>query len=65
MNYKYFPHTEADLKAMMEKVGIDSLDALYSQIPDSIRFKGDYQLPSEMSEMEVRDTFAKLGAICW
>ena len=63
MNYKYFPHTEADLKAMMEKVGIDSLDALYSQIPDSIRFKGDYQLPSEMSEMEVRDTFAKLGAM--
>ena len=44
--YKYFPHTDADLQAMLDRVGIDSVDALYSQIPDSIRFKGDYQLPS-------------------
>ena len=61
--FKYFPHTDADLQAMPEKVGIKSLDDLYAQIPDAIRFKGDYQLPSEMSEMEVRDTFAKLGAM--
>ena len=61
--FKYFPHTDADLQAMLEKVGIKSLDDLYAQIPDAIRFKGDYQLPSEMSEMEVRDTLAKLGAM--
>ena len=62
MDYKYFPHTEEDLQAMLAKAGVDSLDALYAQIPDSIRFKGDYQLPSEMSELEVRDTFEKLGS---
>ena len=62
MDYKYFPHTEEDLKAMMEKVGVKDLDALYAQIPDSIRFKGDYKLPSEMSEMEVRQLFEKLGS---
>ena len=62
MDYKYFPHTEEDLQAMLTKAGVDSLDALYAQIPDSIRFKGDYQLPSEMSELEVRDTFEKLGS---
>ena len=62
MNYKYFPHTQDDLQAMLEKVGVDSVDALYAQIPESIRFRGDYQLPSEMSEMEVRDVFAKLGS---
>ena len=62
MNYKYFPHTEDDLQAMMAKAGVDSLDGLYAQIPDSIRFKGDYQLPSEMSELEVRDTFEKLAS---
>jgi glycine dehydrogenase subunit 1 len=60
--YKYFPHTEDDLQAMLAKVGIDSLDALYAQIPESIRFQGDYQLPSAMSEMEVRRTFELLGA---
>ena len=62
MNYKYFPHTEDDLKAMMEKVGVSNLDELYAQIPEAIRFRGDYQLPSEMSELEVRKTFEKLGA---
>ena len=62
MDYKYFPHTQDDLQSMMEKVGIKDLDGLYDQIPDSIRFKGDYQLPSEMSEMEVRQLFEKLGS---
>ena len=60
--YKYFPHTEDDLQAMMAKAEVKDLDGLYAQIPESIRFKGDYQLPSEMSEMEVRDVFAKLGS---
>ena len=60
--YKYFPHTEKDLQAMLSRVGIDSVNALYAQIPESIRFRGDYQLPSEMSEMEVRDVFTKLGS---
>ena len=60
--YKYFPHTEDDLQAMMKKVGVERIDDLYAQIPDAIRFKGDYQLPSEMSELEVRDLFEKLGS---
>ena len=62
MEYKYFPHTQEDLKVMMEKAGVKTLDGLYAQIPESIRFRGDYRIPSEMSEMEVRDTFAKLGS---
>ena len=62
MDYKYFPHTSDDLQAMMEKVGVTDLDGLYAQIPDAIRFKGDYQLPSELSEIEVRQLFEKLGA---
>ena len=62
MNYKYFPHTDNDLKAMLERVGIDSMDALYAQIPDSIRFKDEYKIPSEMSELEVRQLFERLGS---
>ena len=60
--FKYFPHTESDLKAMMDKVGVKDLNDLYAQIPDAIRFKNEYQLPSEMSEMEVRQLFDKLGS---
>ena len=61
--YKYFPHTQDDLWAMLATVGLDSIDALYAQIPESIRFQGDYKLPSEMSEMEVRQVFEKLGSL--
>ena len=60
--YKYFPHTQEDLRTMLEKVGIDSLDDLYPQIPESIRFRGDYKLPTEQSEIEVREGFAILGS---
>ena len=62
MDYKYFPHTQEDLEAMLAKAGVKTLDDLYAQIPDAIRFRGDYELPLEMSEMEVRDTFEKLGS---
>ena len=62
MIYKYFPHTQDDVKAMLDTVGVDSVDALYAQIPESIRFRGEYKLPSEMSEMEVRQLFEKLGS---
>ena len=60
--YKYFPHTENDLKAMMDVVGISSMDELYAEVPEQIRFSGDYDIPSEMSEIEVRRHFEQLGA---
>ena len=60
--YKYFPHTEDDLKVMMERVGVKNLDELYAQIPESIRFKGDYQMESALTEEGVRDVFQTLGS---
>ena len=60
--YKYFPHTDDDLKAMLQKVGVESLDDLYAQIPESIRFKDDYKIPLGASEMEVRQAFELLGS---
>ena len=59
--YKYFPQTSDDLQTMLEKVGVKDLDGLYAQIPDSIRFKGDYELPLSMCEQEVRQLFDRLG----
>ena len=62
MDFKYFPHTDDDLNAMLAKVGVKGLDELYAQIPDGIRFRGDYELPWSCSEMEVRQIFEKLGS---
>ena len=60
--YKYFPHTDDDLKVMMEKVGVKNFDELYAQIPESIRFRGDCQISSEEAETGVRRVFDLLGS---
>ena len=61
MTYKFFPHTEEDLKEMLAKAGVSSLEELYAEVPESIRFKGDYDLPEAMSELEIRQLFDALG----
>ncbi len=47
---------------MLDKVGLKSLDGLYDQIPEDIRFKGDYEIPLGASEIEVRQLFERLGS---
>lgn len=59
--YKYFPHTEADISEMQGKIGLSSLDELYAEIPENIRFDKDYDLKKSMSEDEVRNYFRELG----
>ncbi|NPD92621.1 aminomethyl-transferring glycine dehydrogenase subunit GcvPA [Xylanibacter muris] len=61
MSYKYFPHTEAEVDEMLGRIGVKSLEELYAEVPDSIRFRGEYDLPEAMSEMEVRRLFRELG----
>ncbi len=39
-----------------------NFDELYAQIPESIRFRGDYQISSEETETEVRRAFDLLGS---
>ena len=57
MAFKYFPHTEQDINDMLARVGAKSLDDLYADVPEEIRFKGDYDLPEAMSEIEIRKFF--------
>lgn len=61
MPYKYFPHTEDDIRKMLEKVGVGSLDDLYAELPACVKFNRDYDLPASMSEVEVRKEFEAMG----
>lgn len=59
--HRYLSHTPADIAAMLEKVGAKSVDELFGAIPGNLRLKeSGYNLPAEMSEMEIRDYFGKL-----
>ncbi|MDD4760802.1 MAG: glycine dehydrogenase, partial [Bacteroidaceae bacterium] len=61
MNYKYFPHTEKDIQKMLQTVGVEKLEDLYDEVPESIKFKRDYNLPESKSEIEIRREFETLG----
>lgn len=58
--FSYFPHTEDDIKSMLERIGVGSLDDLYSDVPDKFIYRGEYDLPDAMSEQQVRSFFESL-----
>ena len=62
MSNRYIPHTEEDINAMLEKIGVDSVDSLFSDIPSEVIFKEEYDIPSSMSEIELRKHFKELAA---
>ena len=58
--FSYFPHTEDDIKTMLERIGVGSLDDLYSDVPDKFIYRGEYDLPDAMSEQQVLSFFESL-----
>ncbi len=61
MSNKFIPHTEEDIKVMLDRIGVASVDDLYSDVPSEVIFRQDYDIPSAMSEIELREYFKKLG----
>ena len=62
MTYKFFPHTEDDIRSMLNTCGEQKLEDLYKDIPEELVFKREYDLPEAMSEVEVRRFFDELGS---
>lgn len=60
MGFAYFTHTDDDIRAMLEKIGVRSIDDLYADVPQEVIFREEYDLPDAMSEMEVRREFESL-----
>ncbi|MCM1516680.1 MAG: aminomethyl-transferring glycine dehydrogenase subunit GcvPA [Paraprevotella sp.] len=58
---KYFPHTADDLSEMLKVVGVNSLDELYAEVPEELKFNKELSLPSAMSEIEVRKAITSLS----
>ena len=61
MNFKFFPQTKEEIEQMLKQAGMNSLNDLYADVPEQIRFRGEYDLPEPMSETEIRSLFEKLG----
>jgi glycine dehydrogenase subunit 1 len=50
MKHRYLPMTENDKKAMLEAIGISDVQELFSDIPESVQFKGEYNIKKAKSE---------------
>ena len=60
--FQYFPHTDEDIRAMLDRIGVNSLDDLYADVPADCLYQGEYDLPDAMTEQQVRDFFEGLAA---
>ncbi len=49
----YIPHSEDEIREMLETIGIKSIDELFSDIPDSLKLKDKLSLPDPLSEIEI------------
>jgi glycine dehydrogenase subunit 1 len=58
----YTSLTEADLAAMLEVIGVRSVDELFDSVPASVRLGRPLDLPSGRSQQEVEARLAELAA---
>jgi glycine cleavage system P protein (glycine dehydrogenase) subunit 1 len=59
---RYLPLTEADRKAMLGKIGVADIDALFAAVPNDKLLAGLLDLPKGKSELEVERVMGRLAA---
>ncbi len=59
---RYLPHTEQDISAMLDVIGVDSMDALFGMVPADNRRTAPLALPEPMTEWELNDWMDQLAS---
>ena len=49
----FIPHTETDIRRMLDAIGADSIDDLFDEIPAALRSDDQLDLPAGLNEMEI------------
>ncbi|MBN8190920.1 aminomethyl-transferring glycine dehydrogenase subunit GcvPA [Bacillus sp. NTK074B] len=62
MKHRYLPMTEQDQREMLGQIGVDSVNDLFEDIPEQVRFKGDYKIKEAKSETELVKELTKMAA---
>jgi glycine dehydrogenase subunit 1 len=57
----YLLNTAEDRQAMLEAIGVDSIDELFSQIPSQLRLDRELTIPAAMSELELIQHMTELA----
>jgi glycine dehydrogenase subunit 1 len=59
---RFAPHTEDDVRQMLDTLGLSSLDDLYSHIPPQVVLDRPLDLPNGVSELELLEDLRGLAA---
>ena len=54
----FIPHTDDDVREMLEAIGAPSIESLFDEIPASLRVRSLDEIPEGMSELEVMQLMA-------
>ncbi len=57
----YAPHTDHDVAAMLEALGLSSIEELFATIPEQLRLKDGLPLPEGLSEAALRRRFRAMA----
>jgi glycine dehydrogenase subunit 1 len=58
----YIPHTGEDVRAMLERIGVNTIDDLFEEIPKTLRVDSLPGVPEALSEMAVARLVAERAA---
>ena len=58
----FTPHTDADVHAMLTRLGLAEPNDLFAHLPAEVRVSGDLGLPESLSELELMRHIDDLGA---
>lgn len=66
----FIPHTQADVRAMLDTIGVDTVSALFDEIPAHLRCKPLKAIPDGLTEMEALRVMQErsnqdAGALCF
>lgn len=62
IKHRYLPMTEQDQKDMLKTIGVSSIDELFADIPEKVRFQGEYNIKPAKSETALLKELTKMAA---
>lgn len=61
MLHRYLPMTEQDQREMLDTIGVSTVDELFADIPEKVRFKGEYNIKPAKAETALLKELAGLA----
>ncbi|WP_227395166.1 aminomethyl-transferring glycine dehydrogenase subunit GcvPA [Jeotgalibacillus aurantiacus] len=62
MTHRYLPMTESDKQEMLSAIGVSTIEELFSDIPEKVRFDGELNIKPAKAESALTKELAQLAA---